>query len=107
VLALLGDSITTDHISPAGSIKKDGPAGHYLMEHGVEPKDFNPFGARRGHHDVMTRGTFANVRLRNALVPGVEGGFTRFLPTGDPMSIFDASLKYQAAETPLIIIGGK
>ncbi len=107
VLALLGDSITTDHISPAGGIKKESPAGQYLIEHGVMPMDFNQYGARRGHHDVMMRGTFANVRLKNALVPGVEGGFTRYLPTGETMSIFDASMKYQAAGTPLIVIGGK
>jgi aconitate hydratase len=107
VLALLGDSITTDHISPAGSIKKDGPAGQYLIEHGVPPKDFNSYGSRRGHHEVMVRGTFANVRLKNMLVPGVEGGTTRYLPTGEQTSIYDASMKYQAAGTPLLIIGGK
>jgi aconitate hydratase len=107
VLALLGDSITTDHISPAGSIKKDGPAGQYLQSHGVAPKDFNQFGARRGHHEVMVRGTFANVRLKNALVPGIEGGVTRYLPTGEQMSIYDASMKYQADGTPLLVIGGK
>jgi aconitate hydratase len=106
-LAVLGDSITTDHISPAGNIKKDSPAGKYLISHGVEPKDFNQYGARRGHHDVMMRGTFANVRLKNQLVPGVEGGVTRFLPTGEQMSIFDASMKYQQAGTPLVILGGK
>jgi aconitate hydratase len=107
VLALLGDSITTDHISPAGSIKKDGPAGQYLIDHGVPPRDFNQFGARRGHHEVMVRGTFANVRLKNHLVPGVEGGVTRFLPTGEITSIFDASMKYQKAGTPLLVVGGK
>lgn len=107
VLALLGDSITTDHISPAGSIKKDSPAGQYLIDHGVPPREFNSYGSRRGHHDVMVRGTFANVRLKNLLVPGVEGGYTRYLPTGEQMSIFDASVKYQAAGTPLVIIGGK
>lgn len=107
VLALLGDSITTDHISPAGSIKKDSPAGQYLIDHGVPPREFNSYGSRRGHHDVMVRGTFANVRLKNLLVPGVEGGYTRHLPTGEQMSIFDASVKYQAAGTPLVIIGGK
>ena len=106
-LALLGDSITTDHISPAGSIKKDSPAGEYLISHGVLPKDFNQYGARRGHHEVMMRGTFANVRLKNLLVPGIEGGFTRHLPTSTTMSIFDASMKYQAEGTPLIILGGK
>ena len=93
VLAVLGDSVTTDHISPAGSIKKDGPAGKYLQEHGVKPADFNSYGSRRGNHEVMVRGTFANVRLRNKLV-NVEGGFTRHLPTNQEMSIFDASQKY-------------
>jgi aconitate hydratase len=106
VLAVLGDSVTTDHISPAGSIKKDGPAGEYLQEHGVKPADFNSYGSRRGNHEVMVRGTFANVRLRNKLV-NVEGGFTRHLPTNQEMSIFDASEKYQAAGTPLIILAGK
>ena len=106
VLAVLGDSVTTDHISPAGSIKKDGPAGKYLQEHGVKPADFNSYGSRRGNHEVMVRGTFANVRLRNKLV-NVEGGFTRHLPTNQEMSIFDASEKYQAAGTPLIILAGK
>jgi len=107
VLAVLGDSITTDHISPAGNIKKDSPAGAYLMHHGVEPRDFNQYGARRGHHEVMMRGTFANVRLKNALVPGVEGGVTRYLPTNEQMSIFDAAMKYKAAGIPLVILGGK
>jgi aconitate hydratase len=106
VLAVLGDSVTTDHISPAGSIKKDGPAGKYLQEHGVTPGDFNSYGSRRGNHEVMVRGTFANVRLRNKLV-NVEGGFTRHLPTGHEMSIFDASQKYQAENTRLIILAGK
>jgi aconitate hydratase len=107
VLALLGDSITTDHISPAGNIKKETPAGAYLLSNGVLQKDFNQYGARRGHHDVMVRGTFANVRLKNALVPGVEGGVTRYLPSNEQMSIYDASMKYQAAGTPLLVIGGK
>ena len=107
VLALLGDSITTDHISPAGSIKKDSPAGKYLIDHGVPPKDFNQYGARRGNHDVMMRGTFANIRLKNMLVPGVEGGVTRHLPDGEQTSIYDASMKYQAEGTPLLVIGGK
>lgn len=107
VLALLGDSITTDHISPAGNIKKDSPAGAYLLGNGVGVADFNQYGARRGHHEVMMRGTFANVRLKNALVPGVEGGVTRFLPTGDQMSIYDAAMNYKAAGTPLVVIGGK
>ena len=106
VLAVLGDSVTTDHISPAGSIKKDGPAGKYLQEHGVKPADFNSYGSRRGNHEVMVRGTFANVRLRNKLV-NIEGGFTRHLPTNQEMSIFDASQKYQADRTPLIILAGK
>jgi aconitate hydratase A / 2-methylisocitrate dehydratase len=106
VLALLGDSVTTDHISPAGSIKKDSPAGKYLQEHGVKPADFNSYGSRRGNHEVMVRGTFANVRLRNKLVQ-TEGGFTRHLPTNTEMSIFDASEKYRAEGTPLIILAGK
>jgi aconitate hydratase len=106
-IAVLGDSVTTDHISPAGSIARNGPAGNYLMEHGVEPRDFNSYGARRGNHEVMVRGTFANVRLRNALVPGVEGGFTRYLPTNEEMPIFDASRRYQADGTPLIVLAGK
>jgi aconitate hydratase len=106
VLAVLGDSVTTDHISPAGSIKKDGPAGKYLQEHGVKPADFNSYGSRRGNHEVMVRGTFANVRLRNKLV-ATEGGFTRHLPTNQEISIFDASQKYQSERTPLIILAGK
>ena len=106
VLAVLGDSVTTDHISPAGSIKKDSPAGKYLQEHGVKPADFNSYGSRRGNHEVMVRGTFANVRLRNKLVAS-EGGFTRHLPTNTEMSIFDASEKYRAAGTPLVIVAGK
>ena len=106
VLAVLGDSVTTDHISPAGSIKKDSPAGKYLQEHGVKPADFNSYGSRRGNHQVMVRGTFANVRLRNKLVQ-TEGGFTRHLPTNTEMSIFDASEKYRADETPLVILAGK
>jgi aconitate hydratase len=106
VLALLGDSVTTDHISPAGSIKKDGPAGRYLQEHGVKPADFNSYGSRRGNHEVMVRGTFANVRLRNKLV-ATEGGYTRHLPTSTEMSIFDASEKYRAGGTPLVVLAGK
>ncbi len=106
VLAVLGDSVTTDHISPAGSIKKDSPAGKYLQEHGVQPADFNSYGSRRGNHEVMVRGTFANVRLRNKLV-ATEGGYTRHLPTSTEMSIFDASEKYRAAGTPLVILAGK
>ncbi|MCU0312515.1 MAG: aconitate hydratase [Solirubrobacteraceae bacterium] len=134
VLAKLGDSVTTDHISPAGAIKKDSPAGHYLMNfgiggagdgpaaapaeaggpasmmreaHGVDPKDFNSYGARRGNHEVMMRGTFANIRLRNLLAPGTEGGVTRHLPRGEEMSIFDAAMRYQHEGTPLIVLGGK
>jgi aconitate hydratase len=106
VLAVLGDSVTTDHISPAGSIKRDSPAGKYLQQHGVKPADFNSYGSRRGNHEVMVRGTFANVRLRNKLV-ATEGGFTRHLPSNTEMSIFDASQKYQAEGTPLIILAGK
>lgn len=107
VLAVLGDSITTDHISPAGSIKVKGPAGQYLLEHGVKAADFNSYGARRGNHEVMVRGTFANVRLKNLLAPGTEGGVTRHLPDGEVMSIFDASVKYQADGVPLLILAGK
>jgi len=106
VLALLGDSVTTDHISPAGSIKRDSPAGRYLQEHGVEPRDFNSYGSRRGNHEVMIRGTFANIRLRNQLVPGVEGGFTRHLPSGEQLSIFEASERYLAEGVPLLVIAG-
>lgn len=106
-LAVLGDSITTDHISPAGSIKANSPAGKYLIEHGVKPKDFNSYGSRRGNHEVMMRGTFANVRLRNQLAPGTEGGFTRHMPDGEEMSIFDAAMKYAAEKTPLVILAGK
>jgi aconitate hydratase len=106
-LVVLGDSVTTDHISPAGSIAKNSPAGTYLIERGIEPRDFNSYGARRGNHEVMMRGTFANVRLRNALVPGVEGGVTRYLPSNEAMSIFDASLKYRQDGTPLIALAGK
>jgi aconitate hydratase len=106
VLAILGDSVTTDHISPAGSIKKDSPAGKYLIEHGVKPADFNSYGSRRGTHEVMVRGTFANVRLRNKMV-NVEGGFTRHMPDGKEMSIFEASEKYIAEGVSLIILAGK
>jgi aconitate hydratase len=107
VLAMLGDSVTTDHISPAGNIAKSSPAAKYLNEHGIGPADFNSYGARRGNHQVMWRGTFANTRLRNALVPGVEGGMTRYLPSGEQMSIFDAAERYHADKTPLIILAGK
>ena len=105
-LAALGDSVTTDHISPAGSISKDGPAGKYLMSLGVEPLDFNSYGARRGNDRVMTRGTFANIRIRNLLAPGTEGGVTRHLPDGEVMSIYDAAMKYKAEGTPLVVLAG-
>jgi len=107
VLAVLGDSVTTDHISPAGNIKASGPAGKYLAEHGVKAADFNSYGSRRGNHEVMVRGTFANVRLRNKLAPGTEGGVTRLLPEGEQMSIFDASVKYAERGVPLVILAGK
>ena len=107
VLAVLGDSITTDHISPAGNIKADSPAGKYLIEQGVAPKDFNSYGARRGNHEVMVRGTFANVRLRNRLAPGTEGGFAPYLPTGEVMALYDAAMRYKADGTPLLILAGK
>ena len=106
VLALLGDSITTDHISPAGAIKPDSPAGHYLIEHGVQPAEFNSYGARRGNHEVMTRGTFANIRLRNFLAPGTEGGWTRHQPSQEQMTIYDAAVLYQADDVPTVVIGG-
>ena len=107
VLAMLGDSVTTDHISPAGSIGADTPAGKYLIAHGVAPRDFNSYGARRGNHEVMVRGTFANIRLRNELVPGVEGGFTVHLPDSERTTIFDASARYRSEGVPLIVIAGK
>jgi aconitate hydratase len=107
VLALLGDSITTDHISPAGSIKAESPAGTYLIGRGVTPADFNSYGARRGNHEVMMRGTFANVRLRNQLAPGTEGGFTQYQPGGGVMTIYDASVKYREAGVPLLVMAGK
>jgi aconitate hydratase len=107
VLAVLGDSITTDHISPAGSIRKDGPAGRYLVDGGVTPDDFNSYGARRGNHEVMIRGTFANIRLRNRLAPGTEGGVTLHLPDGEQMSIYDASMRYQHDGVPLVVLAGK
>lgn len=103
---MLGDSVTTDHISPAGTIRKDSPAGRYLIAQGVEPKDFNSYGARRGNHEVMARGTFANVRLRNRLAPGTEGGYTTYLPTGEVTSIYDAAVRYAADGTPLIVLAG-
>lgn len=107
VLALMGDSVTTDHISPAGNIKADSPAGKYLQEHGVDKKDFNSYGSRRGHHEVMMRGTFANIRIRNQVAPGTEGGVTTYLPTNEVMSIYDASMKYQNSDTNLVVIAGK
>jgi aconitate hydratase len=108
VMAILGDSVTTDHISPAGNIKADSPAGKYLAEHGIERVDFNSYGSRRGNHEVMIRGTFANIRLKNLLLDGVEGGFTRnFLDGGAQSTIYDASMAYQAAGIPLVILAGK
>jgi aconitate hydratase len=107
VLAILGDSVTTDHISPAGSIPVDSPAGKYLVANGVKPHEFNSYGARRGNHEVMVRGTFANIRLRNQLAPGTEGGWTLYLPGGEKMSIYDAAVKYREAGVPLIVIAGK
>ena len=107
VLALLGDSVTTDHISPAGAIPPDGPAGKHLMEHGVAPADFNSFGSRRGNHEVMLRGTFGNIRLRNRLAPGTEGGWTRHQPSGEQMTIYDAGMRYRAEGTPLVVVAGK
>ena len=108
VLALLGDSVTTDHISPAGAIPADGPAGAYLVSQGVEPKDFNSFGSRRGNHEVMMRGTFGNIRLRNQLpAGGPKGGWTRYQPDGEQMSIYDAAMRYQAAGVPLVVLAGR
>ncbi len=106
-LALLGDSVTTDHISPAGAIKPDSPAGQYLIENGVKPVEFNSYGSRRGNHEVMMRGTFANVRLRNRLAPGTEGGWTQHLPDGEQMTIYDAAMRYQAEGVPLVVLAGK
>jgi aconitate hydratase len=106
-LALLGDSVTTDHISPAGAIKQDSPAGEYLIAHQVRPLDFNSYGSRRGNHEVMMRGTFANIRIRNMMVPGTEGGVTKHYPSGEVMPIYDAAMKYQAEGVPLVVIGGK
>ena len=107
MLALLGDSVTTDHISPAGAIRPDSPAGQYLIEQGVEPRDFNSYGSRRGNHEVMMRGTFANVRLRNLLVPGTEGAWTVHFPSGEEMSIFDAAMRYMEEGVPLVVLAGK
>ena len=104
---VLGDSVTTDHISPAGTIKADSPAGQYLVELGVLPRDFNQYGARRGNHEVMMRGTFANIRLRNLLCPGTEGGITDHLPAGERMSIYDAAMRYRADGVPLVILAGR
>ena len=106
-LAILGDSVTTDHISPAGSIVADSPAGAYLISHGVEPRDFNSYGARRGNHEVMMRGTFANIRIKNEMAPGTEGGVTRHIPSGETLAIYDAAVKYQAEGIPLVVVGGK
>jgi aconitate hydratase len=106
-LVMIGDSVTTDHISPAGAIRPDSPAGKYLIEHGVERKDFNSYGSRRGNHEVMVRGTFANVRLKNLLVPGSEGTWTVHVPSGEEMTIFEASERYVAEGTPLVVIAGK
>lgn len=107
VLAMLGDSVTTDHISPAGAIKPDSPAGHYLQEHGVKPQDFNSYGSRRGNHEVMMRGTFANVRIRNEMLDDIEGGFTRHVSSGEQMAIYDAAMKYAEEKTPLVVVAGK
>ena len=107
MLAVLGDSVTTDHISPAGSIAASSPAGRWLQEHGVSPLDFNSYGARRGHHEVMMRGTFGNIRLRNHLVEGKEGPYTRYLPDGDETFIYDAAMRYRDAGVPLLVIAGR
>src|SRR5207247_2849453 len=107
VLAILGDSVTTDHISPAGSIPVDSPAGKYLIANGVKPHEFNSYGARRGNHEVMMRGTFANIRLRNQLAPGTEGGWTLYQPSGEKLSIYDAAVKYREAGIPLVVLAGK
>jgi aconitate hydratase len=106
-LAVLGDSITTDHISPAGDIAEDGPAGHYLRDHQVRKQDFNSYGSRRGNHEVMMRGTFANIRIRNKMAPGTQGGVTIHHPSGEKMSIYDAAMRYQAENVPLVIVAGQ
>ena len=106
-LARLGDSVTTDHISPAGVIKEDGPAGDYLKTYQIRPRDFNSFGSRRGNHEVMMRGTFANIRIRNEMAPGTEGGVTRHQPSGDTMPIYDAAMRYRSEGVPLVVVGGK
>ena len=107
ILALLGDSVTTDHISPAGSIPKDSPAGRYLQEHNVEPKDFNSYGSRRGNHEVLMRGTFANIRIRNEMLDDVEGGYTKHIPSNEQLAIYDAAMRYKETQTPLVVIAGK
>ena len=107
ILAVLGDSVTTDHISPAGEIQPDSPAGHYLVQHGVDVVDFNSYGSRRVNHEVMMRGTFANIRIKNEMVPGTEGGYTRHVPSGDELSIYDAAMRYQGEGTPLVVVAGK
>lgn len=107
VLALLGDSVTTDHISPAGAIQQDSPAGQYLQQHGVDVADFNSYGSCRGNHEVMMRGTFANIRIRNEIVPAIEGGYTKHIPSGDYLSIYDAAMRYEGEGTPLVVIAGK
>jgi aconitate hydratase len=107
VLARFGHLVTTDHISPAGSIRKDSPAGKYLIEHGVQPVDFNSYGSRRGNHEVMMRGTFANTRIRNRLVPHIEGGYTKHIPSGEEMTIYDAAVQYRGEGTPVMVIAGK
>jgi aconitate hydratase len=106
-LAVFGDSITTDHISPAGSIKADSPAGNYLTEHQVSRADFNSYGSRRGNHEVMMRGTFANIRIRNKMTPGIEGGVTRHVPSGEQLAIYDAAMRYKDEGTPLVVLAGK
>jgi aconitate hydratase len=106
-LGIFGDSLTTDHISPAGSIKEDSPAGAYLKSKGIEPADFNSYGARRGNHEIMMRGTFANIRIRNLMLPDKQGGFTRHQPSGDVLSIYDAAMRYMADGVPLVVIGGR
>jgi aconitate hydratase len=107
ILGVFGDSVTTDHISPAGAIKEDGPAGKYLRNHQVRPVDFNSYGSRRGNHEVMMRGTFANIRIKNEMVPGIEGGVTVHHPSGKQMSIYDAAMRYQKKKVPLVVFGGK
>ena len=106
-LAILADSVTTDHISPAGAIRKEGPAGDYLIERQVRPAEFNSYGSRRGNHEIMMRGTFANIRIRNELVPGTEGGVTRHMPSGEEMPIYDAAMRYIADDVPLVVVAGK